>query len=101
MFCLLYCISRGNWSIEIREDEKNYLGSKGLLLLGPHMTSVTESKNTTDSEKTPDSTTLFGSLAVMIHTHWELLSYWIGKLGDVKVPEGPCRFDPHVFTATV
>lgn len=33
--------------------------------------------------------TLFGSLAVMIHTHWELLSYWIGKLGDVKVPEGP------------
>lgn len=43
--------------------------------------------------------TLFGSLAVMIHTHWELLSYWIGKLGDVKVPEGPCRFDPHVFTA--
>lgn len=43
--------------------------------------------------------TLFGSLAVMIHTHWELLSYWIGKLGDVKVPEGPWRFDPHVFTA--
>lgn len=41
---------------------------------------------------------MFGSLAVMIHTHWELLSYWMGKLGDVKVPEGPCRFDPHVFT---
>lgn len=46
------------------------------------------------------STTLFGSLAVMIHTHWELLSYWIGKLGDVNVPDGPCRFDPQVFTAT-
>lgn len=48
----------------------------------------------------PDNnTTLFGSLAVMIHTHWELLSYWIGKFGDVNVPEGPCRFDPQVFTA--
>lgn len=43
--------------------------------------------------------TLFGSLALMIHTHWELLSYWIGKLGDVNVPEGPCKFEPHVFTA--
>ena len=48
----------------------------------------------------PDiNTTLFGSLAVTIHTHWELLSYWIGKFGEVKVPEGPCRFDPQVFTA--
>ena len=42
--------------------------------------------------------TLFGSLALMIHTHWELLSYWMGKLGEVKVPEGPCRLLPHVFT---
>lgn len=42
---------------------------------------------------------MFGSLAVMIHTHWELLSYWMGKFGDVNVPDGPCRFDPHVFTA--
>lgn len=47
------------------------------------------------------SPTLFGSLAVMIHTHCELLSYWMGKFGDVKVPEGPCRFDPQVFTAKV
>lgn len=44
------------------------------------------------------SITLFGLLAVMIQTHWELLSYWIGKFGEVNVPDGPCRFDPHVFT---
>lgn len=24
----------------------------------------------------------------------------MGKLGDVKVPDGPCKFDPHVFTVT-
>lgn len=43
--------------------------------------------------------TLLGLLAVIIHTHCELLSYWMGKLGDVNVPEGPKRFIPHVFAA--
>lgn len=42
--------------------------------------------------------TLFGFDAVIIHTHWALLSYWMGKLGDVKVPDGPWRLLPQVFT---
>lgn len=42
--------------------------------------------------------TLLGFEAVIIHTHCALLSYWMGKLGDVKVPEGPWRLLPHVFT---
>lgn len=42
--------------------------------------------------------TLLGFEAVIIHTHCALLSYWIGKLGDVKVPDGPWRLLPHVFT---
>lgn len=42
--------------------------------------------------------TLLGFEAVIIHTHCALLSYWIGKFGDVKVPDGPWRLLPHVFT---
>lgn len=42
--------------------------------------------------------TLLGFDAVIIHTHCALLSYWIGKFGDVKVPDGPWRLLPHVFT---
>lgn len=34
----------------------------------------------------------------MTQTHCALLSYWKGKLGDVKVPLGPWRLEPHVFT---
>lgn len=42
--------------------------------------------------------TLLGFEAVIIHTHCALLSYWMGKFGDVKVPDGPWRLLPHVFT---
>lgn len=64
-------------------------------ILGLHMTKGFDSTKSNNM-----FFTLFGSLAVMIHTHCELLSYWMGKLGEVKVPDGPCRFDPQVFTAT-
>ena len=35
------------------------------------------------------SLALFVFTAVMTQTHCALLSYWNGKLGDVKVPLGP------------
>lgn len=45
------------------------------------------------------SLTLAGLSAVMIHTQCALLSYWMGKLGEVMMPEGPRRWASHMRAA--